>query len=90
VAPGITDYVRPCHDMRHSALTTLAATNTAGPVLMAIAGHKSFATTKRYIHLAGVVFPDEMAALEQRLLGAGTAASRAELSYRSFYRSGSS
>jgi hypothetical protein len=36
---------------------------------MAIAGHRSYATTKRYIDLAGVVFHDEAAALEQRLVG---------------------
>jgi integrase len=68
-AAGITDYIRPCHDMRHTALTTLAAGNTSGPRLMAIAGHRSYATTKKYIDLAGVVFHDEAAALEQRLTG---------------------
>ena len=38
--------------------------------LMARAGHRSMATTNQYLHLAGVVFRDEAAALEQRLLGA--------------------
>jgi hypothetical protein len=36
---------------------------------MAKAGHASMATTKRYLHLAGVVFRDEADALERRLLG---------------------
>ncbi len=30
-------------------------------------------TTKKYLHLAGVVFRDEAAALERRLLGAPAA-----------------
>ena len=36
---------------------------------MTRAGHRSMATTKTYLHLAGVVFRDEAAALERRLLG---------------------
>lgn len=36
---------------------------------MATAGHRSMATTKRYIHLAGRVFRQEAERLEQRLLG---------------------
>lgn len=36
---------------------------------MARAGHRSMATTNQYLHLAGVVFRDEAAALEERLLG---------------------
>jgi hypothetical protein len=35
---------------------------------MANAGHASFSTTKRYIKLAGVVFPDAAAARAERLL----------------------
>jgi hypothetical protein len=35
---------------------------------MARAGHASMATTKRYLHLAGVVFRDEAERLERRLL----------------------
>jgi hypothetical protein len=35
---------------------------------MAIAGHLSFATTRRYLHLAGRAFPEAAAALEDRLL----------------------
>jgi hypothetical protein len=37
---------------------------------MAKAGHSSMGTTKRYLHLAGVVFRDEAEALERRLFGA--------------------
>jgi hypothetical protein len=36
---------------------------------MATAGHRSMATTKQYVHLAGVVFRDDADALAQRLLG---------------------
>jgi hypothetical protein len=39
---------------------------------MAKAGHANMATTKRYLHLAGVVFRDEADALERRLLGLST------------------
>jgi hypothetical protein len=66
---GITDYVRPHHDLRHTALTNLAATGASPIAVMATAGHRSMATTKRYVHLAGVVFRDESNALERRLLG---------------------
>jgi hypothetical protein len=34
---------------------------------MSKAGHANMATTKRYLHLAGVVFRDEADALERRL-----------------------
>jgi hypothetical protein len=37
--------------------------------IMGIAGHRSMATTRQYVHLAGAVFRDEAALLEQRLLG---------------------
>jgi hypothetical protein len=36
---------------------------------MTKAGHANIATTKIYLHLAGVVFRDEANALEARLLG---------------------
>jgi hypothetical protein len=35
---------------------------------MATAGHRSTQTTKRYVHLAGVTFASDAAALERRLL----------------------
>ena len=61
--------IRPFHDARHAALTHLALTSEASElVLMATAGHRSFATTKRYLHLAGRAFPAAAAALEDRLL----------------------
>jgi hypothetical protein len=68
-AAGITDYVRPFHDARHTSLTNGAAAGEAPIALMARAGHRSMATTKGYLHLAGVVFRDEADALERRLLG---------------------
>jgi hypothetical protein len=55
--------------MRHTAITNLAATGASPIAVMATAGHRSMSTTKGYLHLAGVVFRDESAALEQRLLG---------------------
>ena len=36
-----------------------------------VAGHGSMQTTKLYLHLAGTTFPDEAAALAERLLGSG-------------------
>ncbi len=36
---------------------------------MAKAGHANMATTRTYLHLAGVVFREEAEALERRLLG---------------------
>jgi integrase len=66
---GLEGYIRPFHDARHGSLTNMAATSASPTALMATAGHRSMATTKQYLHLAGVVFPDEAAALEQRLLG---------------------
>ncbi len=66
---GITDYIRMFHDMRHTALTNLAATGASPIAVMAIAGHRSMQTTKRYLHLAGVTFQQDANALELRLLG---------------------
>lgn len=68
-AAGITDYVRPFHDARHGALTNLAAAGVSPMAIMGIAGHRSMATTRQYVHLAGVVFRDEASLLEQRLFG---------------------
>ena len=60
--------MRPFHDARHGALTNLAAAGVVSlPAIMGIAGHRSPATTKQYVNLAGVVFRDEAAALEHRM-----------------------
>ena len=67
-AAGITDRVR-IHDLRHAALTNLAATGASPIAVMATAGHRSMQTTKQYVHLAGVVFRDDADALSRRLLG---------------------
>lgn len=74
---GITDYVRPFHDLRHTSLTNEAASGSTPIALMAKAGHTDMKITRRYLHLAGIVFRDEADALEKRLLGSG----------RKFYRS---
>jgi hypothetical protein len=77
-AAGIDDYVRPFHDARHASLTNGAAAGEAPIALMTRAGHRSMATTKGYLHLAGVVFRDEADALERRLLGEREAATSAD------------
>jgi integrase len=68
-AAGVEGRIRTFHDMRHTALTNLAATGASPIAIMATAAHRSMQTTKGYLHLAGVVFRDDAAALEQRLLG---------------------
>ncbi|HVD65736.1 MAG TPA: site-specific integrase, partial [Gaiellaceae bacterium] len=68
-AAKVEGYVRPFHDLRHTAITNDAASGSSPIAVMAKAGHASMATTKRYLHLAGVVFRDEADALERRLLG---------------------
>jgi integrase len=67
-AAGITDYIRPFHDARHASLTNGAAAGETPIALMTRAGHRSMQTTKTYLHLAGVVFREEAAALERRML----------------------
>jgi integrase len=66
---GVNGRIRTFHDMRHTALTNLAATGASPIAVMATAGHRSMSTTKAYLHLAGVTFRDEAQALERRLLG---------------------
>ena len=51
-----------------SSLTNGATAGEQPIAPMARAGHSSMATTKGYLHLAGVVFRDEADALERRLL----------------------
>jgi integrase len=66
---GITDYVRPFHDARHSSITNAAAAGTSPAALMARAGHSDFKTTQGYIDLAGETFREEADLLERRLWG---------------------
>jgi hypothetical protein len=54
--------------MRHTAITNDAASGANAIAVMTKAGHSDMKTTRRYMHLAGVVFRDE-AELEKRLLG---------------------
>jgi integrase len=68
-AAGITDYVRPFHDLRHTALTNEAASGSGPVALMTKAGHSDMKTTRTYLHLAGTVFRNEAEALERRMLG---------------------
>ncbi len=56
---GILDYVRPFHDGRHSAITNAARHGRGEMALMTIAGHSDSRTTRRYTHLAGVMFAEE-------------------------------
>jgi integrase len=66
---GITEYVRPSHDLRHSSITNAARAGTPPEALMTRAGHSSYATTRRYINLAGSRFSEEADRLEKRLWG---------------------
>jgi integrase len=66
---GITDYVRPFHDGRHSSITNAAAAGMSPAALMARAGHSDFKTTQGYIDLAGETFREEAELLDERLFG---------------------
>src|SRR4051812_8934414 len=66
---GITDYVRPHQDQRHSSITNAAAAGTPPAALMSRAGHTDFKTTQIYIDLAGEMFREEADRLERRLWG---------------------
>ena len=70
-AAGVEGRVR-IHDLRHAALTNLAATGASPIAVMATAGHRSMQTTKQYLHLAGTTFATDAQALEVRLLGGRT------------------
>lgn len=69
MAAGITDYVRPFHDLRVASLTNGAAAGESPVALQARAGHANYSTTQGYVRLSGVVFRNEAAALEARLRG---------------------
>lgn len=72
---GISDYVRPFHDLRHSSITNAAAAGSSPAALMARAGHSDFKTTQGYIDLAGETFREEADRLERRLWGASVQSS---------------
>ena len=61
--------IRAFHDLRHASLTNGAAAGEGALALMTRAGHPDMRTTRRYLHLAGVVFRDEAERLERRLFG---------------------
>jgi integrase len=61
--------MRAFHDLRVTSITNDAVAGANPIALMTKAGHASMATTRRYLRLAGTVFPDEAAALEARVLG---------------------
>jgi integrase len=65
---GITDYMRPLHDLRHTSTTHDAAINSNLFAVKTKAGHKSLTMTQEYVHLAGQVFHEAAAALEERML----------------------
>jgi integrase len=69
----ITDYVRPFHDGRHTAITNDAASGNAPLAIMKRAGHAAFSTTQVYIDLSGEMFREEAERLERRLLGTSQA-----------------
>lgn len=71
-AAGVDAKLRAFHDLRHASLTNGAAAGESPIALMTRAGHTSMNTTKRYLHLAGTVFPEEAAALADRMLGVAT------------------
>lgn len=75
-ASGITEKVRPFHDLRHTAITNDAAAGASPIAVMAKAGHSNMRTTQTYLHLAGVVFRDEAERLERRLLSGGLSTER--------------
>lgn len=66
---GIEEKIRPSHELRHSSITHAAAAGTSPEALMSRAGHSSYATTRRYIDLAGERFREEADRLEDRLWG---------------------
>ena len=66
---GVEGYVRPCHDLRHSSITNAAAAGHSPEALMSRAGHSDYATTRRYVDLAGERFREEGDKLEERLAG---------------------
>jgi integrase len=64
--------MRCMHDLRVTSITNDAIAGANPVALMTKAGHANMATTRRYLRLAGTVFPDEAEALERRMLGLST------------------
>jgi site-specific recombinase XerD len=69
VKAGIADRVRPFHDQRHTSLTNAAVAGASGTAVQARAGHSSYATTQKYVHLAGQLFREESERAARRLWG---------------------
>jgi integrase len=63
---GIEDYIRPFHDMRHTAITNLVPDAPNVAILSELAGHADMHTTQRYIHQAGTLYPALAASLSDR------------------------
>lgn len=73
---GVGGRVRPFHDLRHSSLTQLAASGADSYAVQTTAGHSSHAITMRYLHLAGVMYRDEVATAEERIFGREAASAK--------------
>jgi integrase len=56
---GVRDFLRPFHDLRHTAITNDAASGMSPEALMTKHGHTSYKTTQTYIDLAGEMFRGE-------------------------------
>jgi hypothetical protein len=69
-AAGVEGRVRPFHDSRHTALTHMAAGRIESLRDHGHSRSREHGDARRYLHLAGVTFKDEAAALEQRLFAA--------------------
>jgi integrase len=69
------DGMRAMHDLRVTSITNDAIAGANAIELMTKAGHASMTTTKRYLRLAGAVFPDQAEALERRMAGISTSVS---------------
>jgi len=80
---GVHGRIRPFHDLRHTAITLDAASGSSEIAVLTKAGHASFKTTQRYLHLAGVVFREEAARLEEKVLGPQLSTSSGATFYQS-------
>jgi len=79
-AAGITDKVRPHHDLRPTAITLDAASGASEIAVMTKAGHSSFATTPTYLYLAGTVFREQAERIERMALGASSSEPSTDMS----------